>query len=425
MDKNIKIGFAGLSHLGLTTSIAITKFSNLQVTAYDNNKKLIDSLSKTETVELSEPNLLSHLKKYKNKINFTQDPNDLKKCDIVYISKDTETNKENEANIESLKKFIKLITKFIKKKAILVIHSQIQLNFMEKIDWPKKRLFYHVETLVFGKALLRVLKPERLIIGCNNDKIKLPKLFQNYLSMFNSNIILMNYQSAELTKISINLFLISSISTTNKLIQICEKTDANWTKIREAIILDKRIGRKSYTKPGLGLSGGNLERDLKAIICINNKLHIDNQYFNSIEQISIIRKKWILNQLKVLGYKDNKNLKLAILGISYKADTNSTKNSAALEILKNFKKSQIYYYDPFISKILTKDHHQRVQNVNDVFYNSNLLIISNDWYGYGKVNIKQLKKLKDKIVIDPFNLLKNINFKKYGISHIILGNKIE
>lgn len=425
MDKNIKIGFAGLSHLGLTTSIAITKFSNLQVTAYDNNKKLIDSLSKTETVELSEPNLLSHLKKYKNKINFTQDPNDLKKCDIVYISKDTETNKENEANIESLKKFIKLITKFIKKKAILVIHSQIQLNFMEKIDWPKKRLFYHVETLVFGKALLRVLKPERLIIGCNNDKIKLPKLFQNYLSMFNSNIILMNYQSAELTKISINLFLISSISTTNKLIQICEKTDANWTKIREAIILDKRIGRKSYTKPGLGLSGGNLERDLKAIICINNKLHIDNQYFNSIEQISIIRKKWILNQLKVLGYKDNKNLKLAILGISYKADTNSTKNSAALEILKNFKKSQINYYDPFISKILTKDHHQRVQNVNDVFYNSNLLIISNDWYGYGKVNIKQLKKLKDKIVIDPFNLLKNINFKKYGISHIILGNKIE
>ncbi len=425
MEKKIKIGFAGLSHLGLTTSIAITKFSNLQVTAFDSNKKLIDSLSKTETVELREPNLLSHLKKYKNKINFTQDPNDLKKCDIVYISKDTETNKENEANIESLKKFIKLITRFIKKKAILVIHSQIQLNFMEKIDWPKKRLFYHVETLVFGKALLRVLKPERLIIGCNNDKIKLPKLFQNYLSMFNSNIILMNYQSAELTKISINLFLISSISTTNKLIQICEKTDANWTKIREAIILDKRIGKKSYTKPGLGLSGGNLERDLKAIIYINNKLHIDNQYFNSIEQISIIRKKWILNQLKALGYKDNKNLKLAILGISYKADTNSTKNSAALEILNNFKKSQINYYDPFISKILTKDHHQRVQNVNDVFYNSNLLIISNDWYGYSKVNIIQLKKLKDKIVIDPFNLLKNINFKKYGISHIILGNEIE
>lgn len=425
MEKKIKIGFAGLSHLGLTTSIAITKFSNLQVTAFDSNKKLIDSLSKTETVELREPNLLSHLKKYKNKINFTQDPYDLKKCDIVYISKDTETNKENEANIESLKKFIKLITRFIKKKAILVIHSQIQLNFMEKIDWPKKRLFYHVETLVFGKALLRVLKPERLIIGCNNDKIKLPKLFQNYLSMFNSNIILMNYQSAELTKISINLFLISSISTTNKLIQICEKTDANWTKIREAIILDKRIGKKSYTKPGLGLSGGNLERDLKAIIYINNKLHIDNQYFNSIEQISIIRKKWILNQLKALGYKDNKNLKLAILGISYKADTNSTKNSAALEILNNFKKSQINYYDPFISKILTKDHHQRVQNVNDVFYNSNLLIISNDWYGYSKVNIIQLKKLKDKIVIDPFNLLKNINFKKYGISHIILGNEIE
>ena len=421
-NKNINIGFAGLSHLGLTTSIAITKFSNLRVTAFDSNKKLINNISKFHTINLKEPNLSSHLKKYKNKIKFTYDPNDLKKCDIVYIAKDTETNKKNEANIQALKKFIISVTKFINKSAILVIHSQIPLNFMEKINWPKNRLFYHVETLVFGEALFRVLKPERLIIGCNNDKNKLPKLFQTYLSMFNSNIICMNYQSAELTKISINLFLISSLSTTNKLTQICENTDANWSKIREAIILDKRIGKFSYTKPGLGLSGGNLERDLRAIIKVNNKLNIDNKYFNSIEQISVIRKKWILNQLKNLGYKDNKNLKLALLGISYKSNTNSIKNSPALEILNNFKRSEIKYYDPFISEILTKKHHKRVKNIKDVFNDANLLIIANDWYRYESIGLSQLKKLKDKIVIDPFNLLRNINFNKYGINHIILGN---
>ena len=232
----------------------------------------------------------------------------------------------------------------------------------------------------------------------------------------------MNYQSAELTKISINLFLISSLSTTNKLTQICENTDANWSKIREAIILDKRIGKFSYTKPGLGLSGGNLERDLRAIMKVNNKLNIDNKYFNSIEQISVIRKKWILNQLKNLGYKDNKNLKLALLGISYKSNTNSIKNSPALEILNNFKRSEIKYYDPFISEILTKKHHKRVKNIKDVFNNANLLIIANDWYRYESIDLSQLKKLKDKIVIDPFNLLRNINFNKYGINHIILGN---
>ena len=57
-----------------------------------------------------------------------------------------------------------------------------------------------------------------------------------------------------------------------------------------------------------------------------------------------------------------------------------------------------------------------------IFNNANLLIIANDWYRYESIDLSQLKKLKDKIVIDPFNLLRNINFNKYGINHIILGN---
>ena len=135
--------------------------------------------------------------------------------------------------------------------------------------------------------------------------------------------------------------------------------------------MDKRIGKFSYTKPGLeDLSGGNLERDLRAIIKVNNKLNIDNKYFNSIEQISVIRKKWILNQLKNLGYKDNKNLKLALLGISYKSNTNSI--ASALEILNNFKDQEIKYYDPFISEILTKKHHKRVKNIKDVFNDASI-----------------------------------------------------
>ena len=71
------------------------------------------------------------------------------------------------------------------------------------------------------------------------------------------------------------MFLISSVTTTNVISEICEKIDANWNDISLALKLDKRIGKYAYLKPGLGISGGNLERDLHTMqkLQINNNLN--------------------------------------------------------------------------------------------------------------------------------------------------------
>ena len=57
----------------------------------------------------------------------------------------------------------------------------------------------------------------------------------------------MKYESAELTKIAINIYLASSITTTNVLSKVCEKIDANWLDIIPALKLDKRIGKSIRT----------------------------------------------------------------------------------------------------------------------------------------------------------------------------------
>ena len=233
----------------------------------------------------------------------------------------------------------------------------------------------------------------------------------------------MNYHSAELTKISINLFLMSSISTTNQIAKLCENSNADWSKIKEAVILDKRIGKYSYTDPGLGISGGNLERDLTAIIDLNNRYNISNNFFYSIENLSNERKKWIFNNLNNLNYKDNKNLRIGLLGVCYKANTNSVKNSPGIAILKKFKKSIVKFYDPLISDIKISKNHNRVNKLNEVFSDIDLLIISNNWTIYSKINISDLSKIKNKLIIDPFNVLHKYNMSKLQINHIILGKK--
>ena len=89
----------------------------------------------------------------------------------------------------------------------------------------------------------------------------------------------MKYESAELTKISINMFLISSITTTNELAEISKKIGANWSEISPALRLDKRIGKYAYLNPGLGISGGNLERDLNTITKIYKSNNMDSKLF--------------------------------------------------------------------------------------------------------------------------------------------------
>ena len=76
----------------------------------------------------------------------------------------------------------------------------------------------------------------------------------------------MRFESAELCKIAINCCLVSSISVANTLAELCEGIGADWSEIVPALKLDRRIGAYAYLAPGLGIAGGNLERDLATVV---------------------------------------------------------------------------------------------------------------------------------------------------------------
>ena len=99
MKNNLTIGFAGLSHLGLTTSISISKFRNIRVVAFDEDKKLIQKLSKKNSIKAK---FRVTFTKILQKILFVDSPNKLLGCDIVYISKDTQTNNKNISDLKNL-----------------------------------------------------------------------------------------------------------------------------------------------------------------------------------------------------------------------------------------------------------------------------------------------------------------------------------
>lgn len=414
----IKIGYAGLSHLGINYAVA-SAIKGFDVVGFDNNSMLISSLKKKK-LPFYEKNLEQNLKKKFNKIKFTNNIKNLSECDLIFISQDTPTNSLNQSNLSLLKILIKKVIINIKKKCNLIILSQVPPGFTRSIKWNKQKLYYQVETLIFSKAQERALKPERIIVG--KDSNKMNKKYNFFLKKFKCPILEMNYESAELAKISINIFLISSVTSTNILSEISENIGANWLDISNALKLDKRIGKYAYLKPGPGISGGNLERDLETFKNFLKFNKIYENYSKNIKKISNHRKDWIYIQFKKIA-KDFKSLKkIGILGLTYKENTNSIKNSPSISFIKKISfnnKYKINVFDPKIKKLLNYKNINICKNTNDLMKNCEILLVATPWAIFKKINLNKFKNIK--AIIDPYNLI-NFSTNKKKIKHVGMGN---
>tara|TARA_Y100000816_G_scaffold275547_1_gene243879 strand:- start:163 stop:831 length:669 start_codon:yes stop_codon:yes gene_type:complete len=206
----------------------------------------------------------------------------------------------------------------------------------------------------------------------------------------------------------INSYLVSNVTLTNNLASICKKLNLNWEKPKQALMLDKRIGKFAYLKPGLGISGGNLERDIVNLNKLNKELKINTNLFSVFLNESQRQKKWLSNIInKSINNKIiKKNSKIGIIGISYKEKTNSIKNSPSLIILKKLNEYKIYCYDNLNNNTKIKNFNIRWLSINNILKTCDILFIM---HRDNSIN-KQIMANKDiakniKLIIDPFSIV--------------------
>ena len=413
MNKNNKIiiGYAGLTHLGIISLIAATE-KGFKVIAFDLDNILIESLERN-IINISEPYLKKYLNNNRKNITFTSNVDDLKHCNFIYLSEDINTDSSGISNITKLDNLFIYLSKKINKKIPIIILSQVPPGYTRKKKKKFKNIYYQVETLVFGNAVKRALNPERIIFGKNTNKSKIDDDIIVFLKSFNCKILYMNYESAELCKISVNLFLASSITTTNYLANLSEKINADWYKIIPALQMDKRIGKFAYLYPGLGISGGNLQRDLVTVLDISKKNKIDNRLIKQFIYNSAQSKLWLIKKFQLIVSKNYLNLKVSILGISYKENTNSIKNSPALDLINSNKRLIFSIYDPILdlTKIKLKNC-TILKSVKESIIDKDIVIIMNKSKEFKILNDNNIfKKNKVKYIIDPLNFLNKVNLK--------------
>jgi UDPglucose 6-dehydrogenase len=402
------ITYLGLSHLSLCYSAAALN-KGYKVTIID-FKKNVDNY-KLGKFKVYEPKLNKILKKNKKNFLISDNFENFKNTKIIFLAKDLKTNKDNKVDTYEIVQLLKKVSKL--KKKILVIKSQVPVGFTRKINWKTSLKFHYVETLVFGQAINRAVYPERIILGKHDKNIKIPKYLSIYLKKFNCPILEMKYEESELTKGFINTYLAAQVITTNYLNEFSKKYDADWSLVREAIALDKRIGKFAYLTPGLGLSGGNIERDLKAISDNRNNLKINDSLTKLFLQYSDYFKKWPVRNIN----NKFRNKKIGILGFTYKENTLSTKNAPSRILLRY--NCLIHDCQSEQLEKLNENKNIKFKKLEEVLEKCQVICIFHNHEFYKKINFKKYKNIK--IILDPFKILNN-NFiiNKNNIKYICL-----
>ncbi len=415
------IGFVGLSHLGIISATA-TAHQGYQVIGYDTNQVLIEQLQQSRPM-IEEPQLADYMQAHEDKLIFTGDITQLQHCDIIYFSQDIATNQANKSNLKPLLALIENAIQHIDSSKPLVILSQVPPGFTRKLRC-QHQLFYQVETLTIGAALASALKPNRLIIGSLAPEQPLPAHLQTYLTSFMCPILRMSFESAELCKIAISCFHVSQQATTNTLAEICETVNADWYEIIPALQLDKRIGPVAELKPSLGVSGGQLERDLTTVTELGQRLQTNTSVVSSWLQHSEYCKYWVIHRLQIHVLPYVENPRIAILGLAFKPNTHSIKNSPALTVIERLANYQLNLHDPIVN-LQPPQHATVFHSITNAVRNTDIVIIMTAWDEYKKLDLTALCELmRGKTIVDPFRVLVKKAKEQIAINYFTLGKPI-
>jgi UDPglucose 6-dehydrogenase len=413
------IGYAGMTHLGLVSASAAAA-QGFRTIAFDVDSTLIGRL-KNGALPVNEPGLPELIGKHRTNLVFSADAGALGECAVVYIAVDVPTDDQGRSDLAPIKAMVEHVRPRLATGALLVILSQVPPGYSRALGMAGDQLYYQVETLVFGRAVERATKPERFIVGCADPRRPLPPALQAFLASFSCPILPMAYESAELAKISINFCLVASISVANTLAEVCERVGADWSDIAPALKLDRRIGQGAYLSPGLGIAGGNLERDLRTIVQLGEDKKTDVGVVKAWLANSAHRKDWTWQTLQDHALKTNPAAKIAVLGLAYKENTHSIKNSPSLALLEHLRGKSITVHDPVVPATVAP---WTVGSPDPLAAaaGADVLVIATPWPQYRQLRPADLARaMKGRTVLDPYRVLDGRACVAAGLTYHTLG----
>ena len=436
----------GTGYVGLVSGTCFAEMGNT-VTCIDVDTKKIENL-KQGIIPIYEPGLEAMVtRNIKNKgLRFSTDlSSNLEKCDIAFIAVGTPMGNDGSADLKYVLQVAKQIGQHMTHNLIVVDKStvpvgtadKVEATIREELNKRKEAIEFHVvsnpEFLKEGDAINDFMKPDRVVIGANNDEAakKMRTLYSPFFRSSVDRLIQMDVRSAEMTKYVANAMLATKISFMNEIANICELVGADVNKVRIGIGSDSRIGY-SFIYPGSGYGGSCFPKDVKALKKTAEEHGYTAQLINSVELVNDKQKLVIANKVVNRFGEDLSGKTFAIWGLAFKPETDDMREAPAIYIIKELVKrgAKIQAYDP---KAMEEAQHFYLKGINGVTYhnskyetlqNADAMILLTEWKEFRSPDFEELKvQLRTPIIFDGRNQYNHILMEEKGFEYYQIGKK--
>lgn len=416
----MKIAVVGTGYVGLVSGTCFAETGN-EVICVDIDAKKVERMRNGD-VPIYEPDLdvLFERNQRQGRLKFTTNLQDaVDHAEIIFLALPTPPGDDGQADLKYILGVAKDLAGMIKKYTVVVDKSTVPVGTAEKVhaaltdgglDESLFSVVSNPEFLREGVAVDDFLKPDRVVIGTDNEKAEklMSRLYEPFVRSGNP-IIFMDLRSAEMTKYAANSYLATRISFMNEVANLCESTGADVDAVRKGMGSDSRIGKR-FLFPGVGYGGSCFPKDVQALAHTAGQHDYDFRILNAVMDVNTKQRFRIAEKLQAYYGDDLKNQTIALWGLAFKPNTDDIREAPALYTINTLLEAgaKVRAFDPEATEHVRAIYGDKVTFCEDQYEaleGSDALAIVTEWSVFRTPDFDRMKSLlKKPIIFDGRNL---------------------
>jgi len=427
----------GSGYVGLVSGACFSEFGN-SVTCIDTDRTKSDALNKG-IIPIYEPGLDALVEKNRQQgyLTFTSEYSAIiGDADLIFIAVGTPTRHgDGHADLTYVYQAAKDIAPYLSGYTVIVDKSTVPVgtarNVKRIIAETNPQADFDVasnpEFLREGAAISDFMRPDRVVIGVENERAgNLLKQLYRPLNLIETPILLTTLETAELIKYASNAFLATKISFINEISALCEAAGADVHAVSKGMGLDGRISRK-FLHPGPGFGGSCFPKDTRALVRIAHEHGVSSQIVEAVIEVNEAQKLRMVTKIRDAFGGSEAGKKLAILGLTFKPETDDMREAPALTILPKLLENGalVRAHDPQgmrEAKSLLPDSIEYFDEIYDTIKGVDAVILLTEWNAYRGLDLEHIRGImKGNVFLDLRNVYEREQMTRAGFDYYCVG----
>ena len=432
----MRIAMIGAGYVGLVSGACFSQFG-FDVTCVDNNPAIIERLKAGE-ISIYEPGLaqLVSANQEAQRLLFTSALDQaVRGADVVFIAVGTPARRgDGAADLKYVEDAARAIAPNISAFKTIVIKSTVPVGTARHIEALIRQtnpeadfeMASNPEFLREGSAIEDFMHPDRVVIGVDGERARdmLTRIYRP-LQLRDAPLVFTSLETSELAKYAANAFLAMKVTYINQMADLCEALGADVQDVARAMGLDKRIGA-DFLSPGPGYGGSCFPKDTRALAAMARAVQSPLSLVDAVIVANKQRKKTMANRIISRMGGDIAGKRIAVLGVSFKPDTDDMRKAPSLRIIPELmaRGAHIALCDP-AARANAKTRFEGAEWHDDAYAaaeGADCVVIITEWNEFRALDLARLAGvMAQPLLIDLRNIYRREDISGTGFTYHSIG----